>query len=284
MPSIPTSKGARDDARFTRRLGNGVLIAPGTNNSSAAAATGEIFEKTGSAIGPGPLPVNSGALPDSKRDWFPGRQMLPWQKTLLNFHNLEWKNRYFDISLREELFLYWLEWYYWNDIPFIACTYQKEERSLITDIEKARTLWVFANVSPLIAYFAIQAGWDFARVSRWAGRAGGRITGGEDILNGKNESDIRTGLTSVCQLLYFPISCFLTSPYWCTLSPNSPIEKKEISNDRTRPMKADQGFYSLAKRAYYSASITEGKAMCPIDQPKNILIKEWMGSRPGLYC
>lgn len=41
------------------------------------------------------------------------------------------------------------------------------------------------------------------------------------------------------------------SPYWCTLSPNSPIEKKEISNDRTRPMKADQGFYSLAKRAYY---------------------------------
>lgn len=33
--------------------------------------------------------------------------------------------------------------------------------------------------------------------------------------------------------------------------PNSPIEKKEISNDRTRPMKADQGFYSLAKRLYY---------------------------------
>ncbi|CAK9185720.1 unnamed protein product [Ilex paraguariensis] len=52
MPSIQT----RDDARFTRRLGNGVLIAPGTKNSSAAAATGEIFEKTGSAIGLGPLP------------------------------------------------------------------------------------------------------------------------------------------------------------------------------------------------------------------------------------
>lgn len=49
-------------------------------------------------------------------------------------------------------------------------------------------------------------------------------------------------------------------------------------------MKADQGFYSLAKRAYYSASITEAKAMRPIDQPKSILIKEWMGSRPGLYC
>jgi len=26
------------------------------------------------------------------------------------------------------------------------------------------------------------------------------------------------------------------------------------------------------------------KATCPIDQPKNILIKEWMGSRPGPYC
>jgi len=39
-------------------------------------------------------------------------------------------------------------------------------------------------------------------------------------------------------------------------------------------MKADQGFYSLAKRAYYSASITEAKAMRPIDQPKSILIKE----------
>ena len=97
---------------------------------------------------------------------------------------------------------------------------------------------------------------------------------GNGILNGKNESDVRTGLTSVCQLLYFPISCFFTSPNWCTLSPNSPIEKKEISNDRTRPMKADQGFYSLAKRAHYSASITEAKAMCPIDQPKSILIKE----------
>lgn len=70
MLSIQT----RDDARFTRRLGNGILIAPGTKNSSAAAATGDIFEKTGSAIGPGPLPVNSGALLDSKR---PGRQMLP---------------------------------------------------------------------------------------------------------------------------------------------------------------------------------------------------------------
>lgn len=38
-------------------------------------------------------------------------------------------------------------------------------------------------------------------------------------------------------------------------------------------MKADQGFYSLAKRAHYSASITEAKAMRPIDQPKSILIK-----------
>lgn len=65
---------------------------------------------------------------------------------------------------------------------------------------------------------------------------------GNGILNGKTESDVRTGLTSVCQLLYFPISSFLTPPYWCTLSPNSPIEKKEISNDRTRPIKADQGF------------------------------------------
>lgn len=167
---------------------------------------------------------------------------------------------------------------------FLLLLAPTRRRSLITDIEKARTLWVLANVSPLIADFAIQAGWDFARVSRWAGRAGGRITGGEDILNGKNESDVRTGLTSVCQLFYFPISCFLTSPYWCTLSPNSPIEKKEISNDRTRPMKADQGFDSLAKRAYYSASITEAKAMRPIDQPKSILKKEWMGSRPGLYC
>lgn len=46
-------------------------------------------------------------------------------------------------------------------------------------------------------------------------------------LNGKNESDVRTGLTSVCQLLYFPISCFFTSPYWCTLSPNSPIDDRE---------------------------------------------------------
>lgn len=49
-------------------------------------------------------------------------------------------------------------------------------------------------------------------------------------------------------------------------------------------MKADQAFYSLAKRAYYNASITEAKAMRPIDKPKNILIKEWMGSRSGLYC
>jgi len=39
-------------------------------------------------------------------------------------------------------------------------------------------------------------------------------------------------------------------------------------------MKADQGFYSLANRAYYSASLTEAKAMCPIDQPKSILKKE----------
>ena len=62
MPSIQT----RDDARFTRPLGNGVLIAPGTKNSSATAATGEIFEKIGSAIGL--LPVNSGAFLDSKRD------------------------------------------------------------------------------------------------------------------------------------------------------------------------------------------------------------------------
>lgn len=35
-------------------------------------------------------------------------------------------------------------------------------------------------------------------------------------------------------------------------------------------MKADQGFYSLAKRAHYSASITEAKAMRP---PKSIFIK-----------
>ena len=48
-----------------------------------------------------------------------------------------------------------------------------------------------------------------------------------------------------------------------TLAPNSPIEKKEISNDRARPMKAYLGFDSLAKRAYYSASLyysTEEKA------------------------
>ncbi|GKV53173.1 hypothetical protein SLEP1_g59711 [Rubroshorea leprosula] len=68
---------------------------------------------------------------------------------------------------------------------------------------------------------------------------------GNGILNRKNESDVRTGLTSVRQLLYFPLSCFFTSPYWCTLSPNSTIEKKEISNDRARPMKADQGWYRL---------------------------------------
>lgn len=37
------------------RNGNGVLIALGTKNSSAAAATGDIFEKTGSAIGLGLL-------------------------------------------------------------------------------------------------------------------------------------------------------------------------------------------------------------------------------------
>ncbi|GLT62812.1 hypothetical protein SLA2020_354210 [Shorea laevis] len=94
---------------------------------------------------------------------------------------------------------------------------------------------------------------------------------GNGILNRKNESDVRTGLTSVRQLLYFPLSCFFASPYWCTLSPNSTIEKKEISNDRARPMKADQGFDSLAKRAYYNASITEAKAMRP---PKSILLKE----------
>lgn len=46
--------------------------------------------------------------------------------------------------------------------------------------------------------------------------------------------------------------------------------------------KADQGFYSLAKRAHYIASIIEAKAMHL--KPKSILIKEWMGSRPGLYC
>jgi hypothetical protein len=41
------------------------LIAPlDTKNLSAAAATGDLFKKTGSAIGLGPLPVNSGALPD----------------------------------------------------------------------------------------------------------------------------------------------------------------------------------------------------------------------------
>jgi hypothetical protein len=39
-------------------------------------------------------------------------------------------------------------------------------------------------------------------------------------------------------------------------------------------MKADQGFYALAKRAHYSASITEAKGTRPIDQPKSILIKE----------
>lgn len=33
-------------------------------------------------------------------------------------------------------------------------------------------------------------------------------------------------------------------------------------------------FFSLAKRAHYSASITEAKATRPIDQPKSILIKE----------
>ena len=39
-------------------------------------------------------------------------------------------------------------------------------------------------------------------------------------------------------------------------------------------MKADQGFYSLAKRAHYNTSITEAKAMRP---PKSIFIKknEW---------
>lgn len=31
-------------------------------------------------------------------------------------------------------------------------------------------------------------------------------------------------------------------------------------------MKADQGFYSLAKRAHYSASITEAKAMRPAEE------------------
>lgn len=93
---------------------------------------------------------------------------------------------------------------------------------------------------------------------------------GNGILNGKNESDVRTDQRVPTTLLPY----FLLFHLWCTLSPNSPIEKKEISNDRTRPMKADQGFYSLAKGAYYSASITEAKAMRPIDQPKNILFKE----------
>lgn len=59
MPSIQT----RDDARFTRTLGNGVLIAPGTKNSSAAAATKGIFEKTGSAIELELFPIDSGAFP-----------------------------------------------------------------------------------------------------------------------------------------------------------------------------------------------------------------------------
>lgn len=56
---------------------------------------------------------------------------------------------------------------------------------------------------------------------------------GNEILNGKNESDVRTGLISVCQLLYFPISCLLFNlkKEFGTLSPNSPIEKKEISPD-----------------------------------------------------
>lgn len=40
-------------------------------------------------------------------------------------------------------------------------------------------------------------------------------------------------------------------------------------------MKADQGFYALAKRAHYSASITEAKRTRPIDQPKSVLINEW---------
>lgn len=47
-----------------------------------------------------------------------------------------------------------------------------------------------------------------------------------------------------------------TSPYWCNLSPNSPIENKEISNDRTIPMKADRRFWfvsqaRLLQRLYY---------------------------------
>lgn len=97
-------------------------------------------------------------------------------------------------------------------------------------------------------------------------------TGGNGLLNGKNERGVRTGLTGVCQLLYSPISCPHWPPLIGALFP--PIHQKEISNDRTRPMKADQGFYSLAKRAHYSASITEVKAMRPIDQPKSIFIKE----------
>lgn len=50
----------------TRRLGNGVLIAPGTKNSSAAAATGEIFKKTGSAIGLGPCQLRVEPYPIPK--------------------------------------------------------------------------------------------------------------------------------------------------------------------------------------------------------------------------
>ena len=84
---------------------------------------------------------------------------------------------------------------------------------------------------------------------------------GNGILNGKNESDVRTGLTSVCQLLYFPISCFFISPYWCTLSPNSPIEKKEISNDRTRPMKADQKVFLRQPSAPITSTLSFQSSM-----------------------
>ena len=43
------------------------------------------------------------------------------------------------------------------------------------------------------------------------------------------------------------------SPLSSLFPPNSPIEKKKISNDQTRPMKVDQGFYLLAKHLYYKS-------------------------------
>ena len=102
---------------------------------------------------------------------------------------------------------------------------------------------------------------------------------GNGIWNRKNESDVRTGLTSVRQLLYFPIYCFFTSPYWCTLSPNWPIEKKESCNDRTRPMKAYQGFYSLAKRAYYRS-----ESDSPYWPGESAFPQLWLCCRKGHEC